>query len=305
MGLYYSPSTLFDDTSLWRKIINLHGRYLLSEKKVLVTGLAGKIGGIIRSNLSSKYALSGLDLKKVEGFQTTIGNLSNLDEILPAFEGIDTVVHLAADPNHQGGWETNLDNNIVGTRNVYEAARISGVKRIIFASSNHAIGFYPLKDNPYKQIYDGDFQAIRHPVNPLTTDLIRPDGYYGVSKAFGESLGSYFHDEYGISVICMRIGWVMEPDDPTFSPSALSLWMSHEDTARLIESCIEAPEAVGFAIVYGMSDNTYGIWDMEKGRRIVGYEPKDNAGTTWKPIEGKSSVMQSGDPQKYQEGAEE
>ncbi|MEC7733865.1 MAG: NAD(P)-dependent oxidoreductase [Chloroflexota bacterium] len=269
----------------------------MSDKKVLVTGLAGKIGGIIRSNLSGKYSLSGLDLEGVPGFPTTTGNLSNLDEILPAFKGIDTVVHLAADPNHQGGWETNLENNIIGTRNVYEAARISGVKRIIFASSNHALGFYPLKDNPYKQIYDGDFEAIRQPIKPLTTDLIRPDGYYGVSKAFGESLGSYFHDEYGISVICMRIGWVMEPDDPTFAPSALSLWMSHKDTVRLIDSCIDAPESVGFAIVYGMSDNTYGIWDMEDGRKIVGYEPNDDAGTTWNRIQGKSSVMKSGDPQ--------
>ena len=297
MGLYYSPRTIFDDTGLWGKIINLPRRFLLSDKKVLVTGLAGKIGGIIRSNLSGKYSLSGLDLEGVPGFPTTTGNLSNLVEILPAFKGIDTVVHLAADPNHQGGWETNLENNIIGPRNVYEAARISGVKRIIFASSNHALGFYPLKDNPYKQIYDGDFEAIRQPIKPLTTDLIRPDGYYGVSKAFGESLGSYFHDEYGISVICMRIGWVMEPDDPTFAPSALSLWMSHKDTVRLIDSCIDAPEAVGFAIVYGMSDNTYGIWDMEDGRKIVGYEPNDDAGTTWNRIQGKSSVMKSGDPQ--------
>ena len=297
MGLYYSPRTIFDDTGLWGKIINLPRRFLLSDKKVLVTGLAGKIGGIIRSNLSGKYSLSGLDLEGVPGFPTTTGNLSNLVEILPAFKGIDTVVHLAADPNHQGGWETNLENNIIGTRNVYEAARISGVKRIIFASSNHTLGFYPLKDNPYKQIYDGDFEAIRQPIKPLTTDLIRPDGYYGVSKAFGESLGSYFHDEYGISVICMRIGWVMEPDDPTFAPSALSLWMSHKDTVRLIDSCIDAPEAVGFAIVYGMSDNTYGIWDMEDGRKIVGYEPNDDAGTTWNRIQGKSSVMKSGDPQ--------
>ena len=297
MGLYYSPRTIFDDTGLWGKIINLPRRFLLSDKKVLVTGLAGKIGGKIRSNLSGKYSLSGLDLEGVPGFPTTTGNLSNLDEILPAFKGIDTVVHLAADPNHQGGWETNLENNIIGTRNVYEAARISGVKRIIFASSNHALGFYPLKDNPYKQIYDGDFEAIRQPIKPLTTDLIRPDGYYGVSKAFGESLGSYFHDEYGISVICMRIGWVMEPDDPTFAPSALSLWMSHKDTVRLIDSCIDAPESVGFAIVYGMSDNTYGIWDMEDGRKIVGYEPNDDAGTTWNRIQGKSSVMKSGDPQ--------
>ena len=297
MGLYYSPRTIFDDTGLWGKIINLPRRFLLSDKKVLVTGLAGKIGGIIRSNLSGKYSLSGLDLEGVPGFPTTTGNLSNLDEILPAFKGIDTVVHLAADPNHQGGWETNLENNIIGTRNVYEAARISGVKRIIIARSNHALGFYPLKDNPYKQIYDGDFEAIRQPIKPLTTDLIRPDGYYGVSKAFGESLGSYFHDEYGISVICMRIGWVMEPDDPTFAPSALSLWMSHKDTVRLIDSCIDAPESVGFAIVYGMSDNTYGIWDMEDGRKIVGYEPNDDAGTTWNRIQGKSSVMKSGDPQ--------
>ena len=103
MGLYYSPRTIFDDTGLWGKIINLPRRFLLSDKKVLVTGLAGKIGGIIRSNLSGKYSLSGLDLEGVPGFPTTTGNLSNLDEILPAFKGIDTVVHLAADPNHQGG----------------------------------------------------------------------------------------------------------------------------------------------------------------------------------------------------------
>ena len=269
----------------------------MSGKKVLITGLAGKIGGIIRSNLSPKYSLSGLDLEKVPGFPTTVANLSNLDEIIPAFQGINTVVHLAADPNHQGDWETNLENNIIGTRNVYEAARLSGVKRIVFASSNHALGFYPLKDNPYKQIYEGDFRKVRHPIIPLSTNLVRPDGYYGVSKAFGESLGSYFHDEYGMSVICMRIGWVMEPDDPTFAPSALSLWMSHKDTASLIACSIDAPESVGFAIVYGMSDNIYGIWDMEEGRKIIGFEPEDNAGTQWAPSKNRSSVMKSRDPQ--------
>ena len=269
----------------------------MPEKKVLITGLAGKIGGIIRKNLSDEYDLSGLDLVPTNGYVSQIGDLSDLESILPAFTGIDTVVHLAADPNHQGSWESNLKNNIIGTRNVYEAARLKDVKRIIFASSNHALGFHPLKDNPYKQIYDGDFSDIRQPIEPLSTEIVRPDGYYGVSKSFGESLGSYFHDEYGLSVICMRIGWVMEPDDPTFSPAALSLWMSHGDTANLIRKCIDAPESVGFAIIYGMSANTYGIWDMEPGQKIVGYEPRDNAGTFSEEENDRPGIMPSGDPQ--------
>ena len=269
-----------------------------ARKRVLVTGLAGKIGGIIRQNLSEKYLISGLDLQKVNEYDTTVANLSDLKGIMPAFQGIHTVVHLAADPNHQGGWETILENNIVGTRNVYEASRIAGVKRIIFASSNHALGFYPLKDNPYKQIYSGDFSSLRQPVEVLDTALVRPDGYYGVSKAFGEALGSYFHDEYGVSVICIRIGWVMEPDDPTFAPSALSLWMSHRDTSQAIEKSIDAPEGVGYAVIYGMSKNTYGIWDMAPGKNIVGFDPVDNAGSQWNEKEGKSSIMTSGDPQK-------
>ena len=127
---------------------------------------------------------------------------------------------------------------------------------------------------------------------------MRPDGYYGVSKAFGESLGSYFHDEYGLSVICIRIGWVMEPDDPTFAPSALSLWMSHRDTAQVIQKCIDAPETVGFAVLYGMSDNTYGIGDMKPGKDIVGFKPVDDAGTEWFVSENISPFMTSGDPQK-------
>ncbi len=266
-------------------------------KKVLVTGFAGKIGGIIGKNLSVNYELSGLDLLQVEGFKTTEANLRDLNAIIPAFEGINTVVHLAADPNHKGDWESNLENNIIGTRNVFEAARLSGVKRIIFASSNHALGFFPLRDNPYKQIYDGKFQDVRQPMKPLGTGVVRPDGYYGVSKAFGESLGSYFHDEYGLSVICIRIGWVMEPDDPTFAPSALSLWMSHRDTAQVIQKCIDAPKAVGFAVLYGMSDNTYGIWDLEAGKNIVGFNPVDDAGTEWCMSENRSYLMTSRDPQ--------
>ena len=164
---------------------------------------------------------------------------------------------------------------------MYEAARLAGVKRIVFASSNHVVGNYPLRQYPYKAIYDGRLGDVHRPFPPLTTDLIRPDSYYGVSKSFGESLGSYFHEEYGVSVICLRIGWVITPDEPSFSPAALSLWLSHRDAAQLIQRSIDAPASVGFAIVNGESDNLLSIWDIETTKRILGYAPQDDAGEEW------------------------
>ena len=125
----------------------------------------------------------------------------------------------------------------------------------------------------------------------MTPDLIRPDSYYGVSKAFGEALGSYYHDDCGISVICLRIGWVMTPDDPTFSPPALSLWLSHRDAAQLIQKSIDAPTSVGFAVVNGESDNCLSIWDIETTRNVLGYIPEDGAGEHWTPRQGGPSFI--------------
>jgi|TARA_B100001964_G_C14249418_1_gene609118 nucleoside-diphosphate-sugar epimerase len=250
-------------------------------KKVLVTGMSGQIGGIIRRNLGDKYELSGLDRVAIDGVSSTIADISDLDAIKTVFEGIDTVVHLGADPSPRASWESILQNNIVGTRNVFEASRLAGVKRIVFASSNHAVGFYPMKQDPYKAVYEGRLEQLPRPLPRLTADLIRPDSYYGVSKTFGESLGSYFHDAYGISIICLRIGWVLTPDDPTFSPASLSLWLSHGDVAQLIEKSVDASMSVGFAVVNGESDNTLSIWDLESTKQILGYEPKDGAGDEW------------------------
>ncbi len=266
---------------------------MAEKKRVLITGIAGQIGGIIRRELGERYELSGIDQVDVEDVPTTVSDIANLNDILPAFKGIDAVVHLGADPSPQASWESVLSSNIVGTRNVYEAARLSGVRRVVFASSNHAVGNYPLRQDPYKAIYDGRLDEVRRPFAPLTTDLLRPDSYYGVSKAFGESLGSYFHDEYGISVICLRIGWVMTPDDPTFSPTALSLWLSHRDAAQLIQKSIDAPSSVGFAVVNGESSNSLSIWDIETTRQVLGYEPEDGAGENWVTRHGSPGVMGS------------
>ena len=254
---------------------------MAEKKKVLVTGIAGLIGGIIRRFLGDKYELSGLDRVPVTQVPSVVADISELEAIRPAFEGIDTVVHLAADPNPRASWESTLQNNIIGTRNVYEAASRAGVKRIVFASSNHTVGMYPLKQDPYKAIYEGRWQEVRRPFPLLTSDQIRPDSYYGVSKVFGEALGSYFHDEFGLSVICLRLGWVLPTDNPTCSPAALSLWLSHRDAAQLIQKSIDAPSSVGFAILNGESDNTLSIWELETTNRVLGYEPQDGAGEEW------------------------
>jgi nucleoside-diphosphate-sugar epimerase len=248
---------------------------------VLITGAAGRIGGLIRHHLGTRYTLRALDRTEVADVPCTVANIADLDAIRPAFEGIDVVVHLAANPWPRASWESVLRSNIIGTRNVFEAAREAGVRRVVYASSHHAAGFFGLKDDPYKAIYDGRLESVRHPFPRLSTDLVRPDSYYGVSKAFGEALGSYFHDQYGMSVICLRIGWVMEPDDPTFSSASLSLWLSQRDAVQLLAKSIEAPRSVGFAIVNGESDNTLGIWDLEAGRNILGFEPQDDGGDQW------------------------
>lgn len=155
---------------------------MAEKKKVLVTGIAGLIGGIIRRFLGDKYELSGLDRVPVTQVPSVVADISELEAIRPAFEGVDAVVHLAADPNPRASWESTLQNNIIGTRNVYEAASRAGVKRIVFASSNHTVGMYPLKQDPYKAIYEGRWQEVRRPFPLLTSDQIRPDSYYGVSK---------------------------------------------------------------------------------------------------------------------------
>lgn len=264
---------------------------MVTKKRVLVTGIAGQIGGIIRKHSGEKYELSGLDRVSAEGVTMLVADLSDLEAVRPAFEGVDTVVHLGGDPSPRAPWDSILQNNIVGTRNVFEASMQAGVQRVVFASSNHVVGFYPLKQDPYKAIYEGRLGEVRRPIPMLSDQTLRPDSYYGVSKAFGEALGSYYHDQHGISVICLRIGWVMTPDDPTFSAPSLSLWLSHRDTAQLIERSIDAPASVGYAIVYGMSRNSLRIWDIESTQRIIGFDPQDAAGEEWQPRPGGRSFM--------------
>lgn len=247
--------------------------------KVLVTGSSGLIGSMLVNTLADSFELSALDVRKSDNapdVPTLIANGSDLEAILPAFEGIDGVVHLAANAPTTTPWPDVLKNNISTTHNVYEAARQQGVKRVVFASSNHAVGNFEM-DEPYKSIglgnYEGltpgEFKRVDHTVP------IRPDSDYGVSKAFGEATGSYYHEHFGLEVACLRIGTVNPQNSPVGSVRSFATWLSHRDLAQLITQCLTQP--LGFEIFYGVSDNTWRFWDTDHAKKTIGYAPVDNA----------------------------
>ena len=250
------------------------------KKKVLITGGGGLIGGVLIDRLGDRYNLSSLDLKEADGVPSHVASLEDLDAMQPAFAGVDAVVHLAADRSAYAEWDSVLPNNLIGTYNIFEASRREGVKRVIFASSNHATGGFYL-DEPWSLVGTGQFDKLEAGAYPLVDEdvMIRPDGLYGVSKAFGEAIGSYYNDYHSLGSIHLRIGWVISTDDPTFSPFALSLWLSHRDVAQIVRLSIDAPADLRYRIYYATSDNKWKIFDISRAKAELGYIPEDGSGS--------------------------
>lgn len=238
-------------------------------KTILITGAAGEIGTVLRAGLAGRYDLLRLaDIRPCNnigpGEQEIITDVTDLDAAITATKGIDCVVHLAGVPR-EGSWDQILPINIAGTYNVFEAARRNGAKRIVFASSNHVIGF--------------------HRVGKTVDEsaLPRPDSRYGVSKVFGEAVGRLYADKHGLSVACLRIGsFRARPQNAR----ELRTWISHRDTVQLVQRCIEAP-AFHFIVVYGVSANTRSEW-RDKTAVMIGYRPEDNAEVFAAEFEGKT-----------------
>lgn len=232
--------------------------------KVLLLGAAGGIGRAIRQGLRGRYALMRLaDIAPLdpagEGEQTLAVDLLDLPGLTAAMAGIDCVVHMAGVPvePETNAWEQVLPANIIGVHNLFEAARLAKVKRVLFASSHHAAGFHR-RDTP-------------------TADTLvpRPDSYYGVSKVFGEAMGRMYADKFGLQVLSLRIGAYRErPSDPR----QLAVWVSPRDMVELVRCGIEAPD-FSYAAVYGVSANTRNFWD-NSAVAFLGYTPRDNA-ETW------------------------
>jgi uronate dehydrogenase len=226
-------------------------------KTILITGAAGDVGTHLRRELAGKYLLRLSDIRPIEartpGEQFALGDIAKMPDMLRISKGVDAIVHLGGF-SVEGPWDMILRANIVGCYNVFEAARQNGVKRVLFASSNHATGFYR-RD-----------QKIDHRV------LTKPDSRYGVSKAFGEQLGSLYADKYGMEVFCMRIGNVtVAPPDKR----RLSNWISPGDMARLVSVGLDHPD-IKFEIVYGVSDNQRSWYDNSNAYRL-GYRPQYDA----------------------------
>lgn len=252
---------------------------------VLVTGAAGVIGRVLLERLADRYDLRPLTRQKVE-FDSFIGDISDLASIQPAFEGIDAVVHMAGSSPVDSSWDAVLQSNIIGAYNVFEAARRAGVKTVIFASTNHTIGGYEMDGAPELYRLD-DERVYDHTVE------LRPDSLYGASKVFGEALGRFYHDTYGMRVFNLRIGTLRADDDPRSDAVAQgsdwldiepadkyarlrATWLSQRDGAELIASCLEAHD-VDWAVVYGISNNPRQFWDLSHARALIGFNPQDSA----------------------------
>jgi nucleoside-diphosphate-sugar epimerase len=242
---------------------------------ILLTGAAGLIGGVLRKGLADSHHVEGLDIARGSGAEWVV-DMRKLRRVERAVEGMDFVVDLAADSDVSASWESVLRNNVAATFNCLEAARRAGVTRVVFASSNHVVGLYE-RDEPYASVVAGEYTRLDPEQLPRLTSRapIRPDSAYGVGKAFGEAAARFYAEEHGVSVLCLRIGTVNREDRPTHVRQFATL-LTHRDLVQLVARCIEAPASVGFGIFYGVSRNTWRLWDIEEARGTIGYEPVDD-----------------------------
>ncbi len=245
-------------------------------ERILVTGMSGLIGGAVRKRLEGAYDLTALNRSLVPGVPTVQADIADFDAILPAFEGQDTVVHLAASARGRDPWERVRDPNLIGTYNIFEAARQARVSRVIFASSGSTISGWE-QVQPYRALVNGDYESVKHPWPMITHETpVRPTGVYGATKVWGEAIARHFSDSFELSIICLRIGLVNKEDRPTDSRQ-FSVWCSQRDISQMVERCVEAPQELRYDIFYALSRNKWSYRDISHAREVVGFQPEDEA----------------------------
>lgn len=240
--------------------------------KLLITGSSGVIGTVLMDGLTDSFDCYGVDRRSAGTERDFKADLSDFDQIAGVINRLlplDYIVHLAGDPHVDASWDSVLQNNIIATRNLYEAARQDSIRRVVFASSNHVTGAYE-GFAPHQHLHQQHEPPLISPQDP-----IRPDSDYGVSKAFGEALARYYCARYGLESICLRIGSVLRDDDPTVSARNRKIWLSHRDLIQLVKKSLQAK--IPFGIYYGVSASKGRFWDISNAERELGYYPVDDA----------------------------
>ena len=249
----------------------------MTRPAVLVTGLSGLIGGAFLAREGGAYDVRGLNRRPVAGEIVHQADIADLDAIAPAFAGVEVVVHLAAVVGASTSFDDLLRQNIAGTYNVFECARRAGVRRVVFASSGNTVTAWE-REMPYRALVAGRYDELTGQSweRVASTALGRPGSLYGCSKLWGETLGRFYADVHGLSVICVRIGNVSAADRPT-GPREFAVWCSQRDAARGIALAIDAPPSLRYDVVFVTSDNRWGYRDLTRAREILGYVPQDHA----------------------------
>ena len=225
---------------------------------ILITGMSGLIGSAARERFEPRSRLTALNRSDVPGVMTVRAELSDLDAIRPAFEGRDTVIHLAAKAGDRHTWEDLRDTNVAGTRNVLEAARLAGCRRVVFASSGATVAGWE-REEPYRAIVEGRYDDVPEDWVRICHDMAtRPNGPYASTKVWGEAIARHYSDAFELSVISLRIGFVNAEDRPT-NARIRSVWCSQRDIVNAIELSVDADESVRYDIVFVQSDNRWGV----------------------------------------------
>jgi nucleoside-diphosphate-sugar epimerase len=266
---------------------------------IAITGAAGTIGAPLARDLVA-HGFSVVRIDRTAGPETDLVlDVQDLEALTAAVRGCETIVHLAGIPDVTSSWADVAGPGIAGTYNAYEAARRAGCTRVIFASSNHAVGMYEVDNLP------GIYEPASGTLVGVGAEL-RPDSMYGVWKVFGEATGRYYSDAHGLQVTCVRIGSITKADDPRHPSVAQSsgwlplsepekfrryaaTWMSQADFCRLTRAILA--KNVRFSIVYGVGDNANRFWDLEPGRATFGWWPLDG-------VRADGTVVRSGLPRR-------
>ncbi|WP_254832280.1 NAD-dependent glucose-6-phosphate dehydrogenase Azf [Haloglomus salinum] len=247
---------------------------------VLLTGAGGYVGGAILDGIGDEYdwrLLYHNPPAEEPDHPYMVGEITEPEDAREACKGVGAVIHLAGDPRPDAPWDSVLENNIHGTKVMFDAALEAGVEKFVYASSNHAVGHFETERKPDLYQPEDDFRLDG-------TELPRPGNFYGVSKAAGETLGRFYHDEHDLSVCCIRIGNLTEGHPPIDYERGQAMWLSYPDCAHLHACALEAD--YGYEIVYGISDNDRKYYSLERAKEALGYEPQDNS-AEW---DGKEKV---------------